>query len=256
MGEIASQPVGDVHAGARQPHEALTQRDTGLRQALALDESAGSLASGNATSNHREPECGIADGAADSDEVAHPRGGAAQLPTRRNGAEGGQRQRERPRRRRGVAAHQGDVEFPLIRRQPGGEARKPGFVDGRGEAAGHDIGEGRSTHGREVGEVDPQHLAGDQVGRIFGKKMNAGDECIGGDDQPAPRRDIDQRRVISEPERPFPPGGERPEVAGDELEFTRSPCWVPFWSIHWGLIHLAPRARRGEARGRAGRARR
>ena len=44
MAEVARQPIGDIHAGRRQPHEALTQRDAGLRQVLSVHEGVGALA--------------------------------------------------------------------------------------------------------------------------------------------------------------------------------------------------------------------
>ena len=93
---------------------------------------------------------------------------------------------------------------------------------------------GGGRHRGEVGEIDPEKLAGDQFRRIVETKMNPADDRIGGQDKSFAGRRGQQRGIVEQPQRARLPGSERREVARDELELTQS----------WPLGHRAPPSRR------------
>ncbi len=80
----------------------------------------------------------------------------------------------------------------------------------------HEAGRHRAL-GREIGEVHPQRLARDGVGRIGGKIMHAFDDGVGGDNDVLAGRGQD-RGIIDQPQRAGI-GRQRLEIARDEGVF-------------------------------------
>ena len=164
---------------------------------------------------HLEPEERVADCAADPDLVAGLRAAPANLGAASNLAERGQRQHRRPRCRDRIATEQIDAEPRLVLGEPRGKARHPIVAEVRRQRCREQIMERPRAHRGEIGEVESQQLAGDQVGRILGQIMNALDDRIDGDDEPMSGPAINQRRVVREakPARPGKRGKKPPDTA-------------------------------------------
>ena len=71
--------------------------------------------------------------------------------------------------------------------------------------------------GGEIGEVHAQRLARDDVRRIVGEEMDAGDEHVLGDDEVVAGARRHQCCVVAQAEAAG--AGERSKVAGDDLVF-------------------------------------
>ncbi len=74
------------------------------------------------------------------------------------------------------------------------------------------------AHRRQIRQIDPQQLLGDQIGRVVAQIMHALDDRVGGHHQPLPGVALDQCGIVeqSQPARP----GERREIAPDALELA------------------------------------
>ena len=74
------------------------------------------------------------------------------------------------------------------------------------------------AHRRQIRQIDPQQLSGDEVGRVVGQIMHPRDHRVRGHHQPLPGAALDQCGVVaqSQPARP----GERREIAPDALELA------------------------------------
>ena len=162
-----------------------------------------------------QAERGVADGPGDVDHVAGTGAGAHRHRAGGDVAEGGDRQRQRPRRAHGVAADQRAGVSARVGAEAGGEAFEPFRRDARRQGEAQQKAERRRALGGEVGEIDPQRLGGDQLGGIVGEEMHAGDQRVDGDDEVAPRRRRQPRDVVLQ--RQARRAGERREIAGDEF---------------------------------------
>ena len=129
--------------------------------------------------------------------VARPRAAAADLGAGRDLADRGQRQRRRPGGRDRIAAEQRRPRRAAGPRR--GRARKlatQSSPSDAGSAVVKQIMQRPRAHRRQIGQIDPQQLLGDEVRRIVGQEMDAGDDRVGSHDQPmagrgtrrAPRR--------------------------------------------------------------------
>ena len=59
---------------------------------------------------------------------------------------------------------------------------------------------GSRALGGKVGQVHPQRLPGDRIGRIIGKEMHAADDAVGGEHEIAARRRRDRCGIVDQPE--------------------------------------------------------
>ena len=222
MAEIGEQTVGDVEHRVRDAGQARPERGARLGQLEAPDQHGpvGRSEVGVLAAQHLEPEKGVADRAADPDPVAGPRPAAADLGAVGDLADRGQRQRRRARRRDRIAAEQVDPEDALVLGEAGGEALDPVVAEGLRQRRGQQVMQRPRAHRREVGQVDPQQLAGDEVGRVVGQVMHALDHRVDGHHQPMPRRAVDQRRIVgqTQPARP----GQRREEPPDPAELAET----------------------------------
>ena len=75
------------------------------------------------------------------------------------------------------------------------------------------------TFGGEIGEADGKRLVGDRVRRIAGKKVHAADDRVAGGDELLALRDRQHRGIVKQAEGGGV-GGERREIAGDDLELA------------------------------------
>ncbi len=76
----------------------------------------------------------------------------------------------------------------LILGEARGELRHPIVAESCRQGRRQEVMERARAHRGEIGQVDAQQLAGDQVGRILGQIMHALDDRIDGDDEPMPGR--------------------------------------------------------------------
>src|SRR6202040_1838625 len=138
---------------------------------------------------------------------------------RRDGAESGDRDDERPWTLHGVAAQErtfvgrGILAEPLREtrepmRRPIFRQRKPEEKTGRLRALGG-----------KIGEVHPQGLAGDRSGRIVRKEVHSGDRHILGRDDIMARFLGENRGIVAQAKGPAP--RERREVGRDQFVFGR-----------------------------------
>ena len=72
--------------------------------------------------------------------------------------------------------------------------------------------------GGKIGQVHPQRLLGDGVGRISRQEVDRFGDCVLGDDQRLTRRDLHQRSIVLKAKRAFT--CERREVALDQFELA------------------------------------
>ncbi len=127
---------------------------------------------------HIEAERGVADRAGDHDAIARLGAAAVDHPACGHPPERGDRDHQRARRRNRVAAEQRTAELDRILAQPARErlsARPPRRLAQRQRQ--HEA-RGRRPLGGEIGQVHPQRLARDGVGRIVGQKMHAFDDGV------------------------------------------------------------------------------
>ena len=82
-----------------------------------------------------------------------------------------------------VAAQQDHAELLLIHAQAAGEAFQPQAFDIAWQGQVEKIGIGRRSHGREIGQVDPEQPPTQRVGWFVLQKMYAGDHRIGCNDR-------------------------------------------------------------------------
>ncbi len=52
------------------------------------------------------------------------------------------------------------------------------------------------AHRRQIRQIDPQQLFGDEIRRVVGQEMHAGDDRVGGHDQAMPGAAIDEGGVV------------------------------------------------------------
>ena len=107
--------------------------------------------------------------------------------------------------------------------------------------------------GGEIGQVDPQRLLRDRLGRIVGKEMHAADNGVGREHEVVARRRRQQRGVVGQAERAGMPR-ERLEMPRDQ-PVLGGLCPDPRALRAWPRHHPAPRRTRSRATAaRAGRA--
>ena len=78
-----------------------------------------------------------------------------------------------------------DAECRLVFGETAGERAKPVVTRSPRHGETQQIRPRRRAHGGEVRQIDPEQLARDQGGGIVGQEMDAGDQHVLGDDQPA-----------------------------------------------------------------------
>ena len=168
-----------------------------------------------AAAQHQEAEERVADRAADPDPVARAGAAAADLGARDDLADRGQGEHRRPRCRNRIAAQEIDAEAGLVFGEARGKARHPIVAERRRQCRRQEVMQRPRAHRGEVGQVDPQQLLCDEVGRIVRQIVHALDDRIDGDDEAMPGRAIDERRVVleAEPARPGERGKKSPDAA-------------------------------------------
>ena len=105
---------------------------------------------------------------------------------------------------------------------PAAKRRSQASVDALGPGQHRQIAQRIGTHRGEVGQVDAQELARDQVGRVVGQEVDVGDDRVLGDHQLLPGRDIDQGRVVGQAERTRIALRQRLEHPFDQLELAQA----------------------------------
>ena len=162
---------------------------------------------------HGKPQRGVADRARHHHALAGLGAAAMNHLARRHAAERGDRDHQRARRRNRIAAEQRTAELRGILAERRRERLQPGLIGVAQRQRQHEAGR-RSALGREIGQVHPQRLARDGVGRIVGQEMHALDDGV--------RRHHDVvavglqgRGVVVEPEGARV-GRKRPEIARDQ----------------------------------------
>src|SRR5271170_2114590 len=221
MAEIGQQTVGNIDHRMRGPAQRGAERYPRFGGPKAGDQG-GAVLLGQfrmGAAQHEKPEKRVADSARDPDHVAGAGAAAADLHSVRDFTDRGQRQYHRPRRRDRIAAQQRYPEMPLVLFEPARELRGPLDPEFRRQCGGNQVIKRPSAHRREVRQVDSQQLFGDQIGRIFGQKMYAGDDRVRGHDQPAPGPAVDQGGVVEQPEPAR--AGKRREIAPDALKLAQ-----------------------------------
>ena len=78
--------------------------------------------------------------------------------------------------------------------------------------------QGLGAHRGKIGQIDPQQLAGDEVGRIVGQVMHPFDHRVDGDDEPPPRCAVEESGVVAQLQAAR--SGQRRKKASDPAELT------------------------------------
>ncbi len=87
---------------------------------------------------------------------------------------------------------------PLVIAKPAGECFDPAGPERCRQCRRQQIMQRTRAHCREIGEVHSQQLFGDQVRRVLGEEMHAGDHRIGGHHQPIPGAAFDKSGVVKQ----------------------------------------------------------
>ena len=198
MAEVGDQPVGDVDGGGGEAAQRPAQRQARARRAVAVDQGQRLVLGDGEAAQDAQAQRGIAERAGDPDVVAGPRTRAQQrlaaaAPCRGWSATS-------------VSGPGVETVSPPSRWQPKRcwSASEPGARTGASQASSivgragqrREVAQRLGPHGGEVGEIDPQQLAGDQLRRVVGQEMDVGDDGVLGDDQLLAGRHVDQRRVV------------------------------------------------------------
>ena len=128
-----------------------------------------------------------------------------------------------PKRRWSSASPVGKAGEPL-RPEFGGEEQSSGRNDG-----------GRAPIAARSDRLTRNNLRATRSGGSSGKVMHSGDERVRGYDKTPPRRAIDERGIVDQPETAGP--GKRREKAPDPLE---SPSSLQPSALHLGRAQAAP----------------
>ena len=220
LGQVADEAVGDVHPGAGEARHRRRQSEPRLRQEITVEQTEAVRVGERRPlpEPQAQAERGVADRAGDVKPVAGADAAARGEAPGLDRADGGDRQRQRTRRPDGVAADQRTAIGRRVVAEAGGEGCEPVRRPVVGQREIEREADRLGALGGEVGQIDPQRLARDRVGRIVGEEMDAGDQRVGGDDEIAARRRLQQRDVVLQPE----PGraGERREIARDQFVFA------------------------------------
>ena len=223
FGEIAGETIGYIHRRMRVIANRLCQRVARLRHAIAFHQHCscrGVIAergSDGAALENIETKRGVADGAGRHDAVARLRSAAMDHLARRYPPERGDRDHKRARRGNRVAAEQRAAEICCVPAQPAREWLEPRII-GFAQRQGEHKARRRGALGGEIGEINPQRLACDGIGRIAGEEMHALDDGIGRHHDVV-ARGLKDRRVVAKTERTGI-GRERAEVARDQQVFS------------------------------------
>ena len=183
-----------------------------------------------------QPERRIADRSGHEHMIAGRRSRAPRHLSVRDDAERRNRNGRRPGSAIGIAAEQRTAILGRVLAEPACEAGKPGFVPPIRQGERQQEAERLRAFGGEVGEIYPQRLAADRVGRIVGKEMDAADDAVGREHEIASRRRRYRRRVIAEAERAGM-GRQRAEIARDQAIFGRFPSVACIWHC---IAHRSP----------------
>ena len=204
------------------PAQRHAQRDTRPGQQVAVPQKGRvrRVEAGKAVAHGAQGQRAVADGSGDPDVLAVRRAGSPQRRTVRHDAERGQGEDEDPARRDGIAAGEVDAELPLVPRETPGEALEPRVAARARQDEGEQIDIRLCAHGREVREVHPEELAPDQVRGVAGAEVDPLDQRVGRRHDPAPRRGVEERRVVDKRQPRAVAPGERREQPVDEIEFA------------------------------------
>ncbi len=165
-----------------------------------------------------QSERGVADRSRNIEPIARPDAGALRHAPRLDRAEGGDRDRQRPRRLHRVAADQRTAVARRVLAEPGREGFEPGRRPVAGQRESDEKADRLGPLGGQIREIDPQRLARDRLRRIVGEEVHARDQRVGCKDEFSARGRRDERDVVVQPE----PGraGERREIARDQFVFA------------------------------------
>ena len=167
-----------------------------------------------------QAEGGIADRARNVNLVARQRAATAQDRPLGGGAKRGDRKHGGAIRADRIAAREHEVIPPLIHRQTVYETFEPGLGRGSGQCQPKHIGIRHGTHGREIGEIDPEQLARNEGGRIVGLVMNACDHDIVGHHECLARRRAEARGIVRQAEGTGQAFSQWRQQPRDQREFT------------------------------------
>jgi hypothetical protein len=160
-----------------------------------------------------EAERGVADRPRHHDAVAGFGAAAMDHLAHRHASERRDRDHQRARRRNGITAEQRTTEQRRVLAKSARERLKPRIIRIAQRQRQHKARR-HGTLGGKIGEVHPQRLAGDGVGRILGQEMHAFDDGIRRHHDVVALR-LQDRRIVDETERAGV-GRERFEVARDQ----------------------------------------
>ena len=203
LGEIAGEPVGDVHGrrGVRAQHRrdgvARLRHEIAGREAVLLVAGEPPALGRGRVAPQQQPERGVADGAGHHHAVARP--------WRRRGAPSC---RAAPRRTPAIEIVIGPgvrTVSPPSSGQPKCSASAPSpRANGASHASPISFGkrereqkaERARALGGEIGQIHPQRLPGDRIGRIVGKEMHAADDAVGREHEIAARGRRDRGGIV------------------------------------------------------------